>query len=163
MKYFESKAIIKAFVEVGFIGSFPYAQGTICSFIAALLGCYINFKLGSEVTFSLAIISGVIGLIASKMYIKDKVNKDPSNIVIDELSGQLIVTSIAGTSVIFNIIAFLLFRFFDILKPGIIEKADNLNGALGIMIDDWLAAIFASIIIILLSQFFSINYNWFWL
>ena len=97
------------------------------------------------------------------MYIKDKVNKDPSNIVIDELSGQLIVTSIAGTSVIFNIIAFLLFRFFDILKPGIIEKADNLNGALGIMIDDWLAAIFASIIIILLSQFFSINYNWFWL
>ena len=50
MKYFRRKIIVKALVEVGFIGSFPYAQGTICSLIAALFGFYINIKLGSEIT-----------------------------------------------------------------------------------------------------------------
>ena len=81
--------------------------------------------------------------------------------MIDEFSGQMIATSVAGLSLVFNITAFILFRFFDILKPGIIGKAENIDGALGIMMDDWLAAIFAVVILLFFYMLGYIDYNWF--
>ena len=72
---------------------------------------------------------------------------------IDEFSGQLIATSVAGISPFLNILAFLLFRFFDILKPGIIGKSEKLKGATGIMMDDWLSGLFSAAIIFVLFIF----------
>ena len=72
----------------------------------------------------------------------------------------MIASSAAGISPIFNIIAFILFRFFDILKPGIIGKAENIDGALGIMLDDWLAGIFSAVILLLFYILGYIDYNW---
>ena len=88
-------------------------------------------------------------------------NKDPKEVVIDEFSGQLIASSAAGISPLFNIVAFVLFRIFDIFKPGIISKAEKLDGAIGIMLDDWLAGIFSAAILFLFFFLGFIKYNWF--
>ena len=88
-----------------------------------------------------------------KIYLETCNKKDPSEVVIDEFSGQLIATSIAGSSPFLNILALLLFRFFDILKPGIIGKAEKLKGATGVMMDDWLSGILSAVILFVLYLF----------
>ena len=132
------------------IGYFPFASGTIASLFAAFLGYFINLFFGGLLTLILAIFLGIIGWWATKIYILKNNNKDPSEVVVDEFSGQLIATSIAGASPFLNILAFLLFRFFDILKPGIIGKSEKLKGATGIMMDDWLSGLFSAAIIFVL-------------
>jgi|TARA_B110000438_G_C15352281_1_gene452648 phosphatidylglycerophosphatase A len=87
-------------------------------------------------------------------------SKDPQEIVIDEFVGQmlpLIVIPIYETlypspKLHYCIIAFVIFRFFDILKPFPISYIDNnTQGALGIMMDDIAAGFFT---IIILTIFF---------
>ena len=91
------------------------------------------------------------------IYIKNSFNKDPSEVIIDEILAQFIVLFICVNILNnlffadywFNILLyFILFRFFDIKKPFFIKKIEKrLNGGLGIMIDDIVAAIY----VILLS------------
>jgi len=144
--------IAKLVSNVWPLGLFPFAQGTLCSFFAAIIGFLINNFFGSEITLLLAILSGIAGWFSTNVYIKKSNNKDPSEVVIDEFSGQLIASSAAGTSLLFNILGFILFRILDILKPGIIKKVENLKGATGVMMDDWVAGIFTFILIILIRN-----------
>ena len=154
------KKIINLTVKVWPIGNSPIAPGTVCSILASLIGYLININFGSDFTLLVALISGFIGYYFTNIYINIVNKKDPSEVVIDEFSGQMIATSAAGISPVFNIIALILFRFFDILKPGIIRKAENIDGALGIMMDDWLAGIFSAVILLIFYILGYIDYNW---
>ena len=151
--------IIVMIVKVWPTGNSPIAPGTVCSLFAAFIGYIININLGSDVTCLLGIISGLMGLYLTHKYLKTTFDKDPKEVVIDEFSGQLIASSAAGLSPFFNISAFLVFRFFDILKPGIISKAEKIEGSLGIMLDDWLAGIFSAILLFIIYFFGFINYK----
>ncbi len=153
--------IIDLVVKVWPAGNSPIAPGTVSSLMAAIIGFLINIHFGSDITFLIGVLTGFVGLNFSNFYIKNKSSKDPKEVVIDEFSGQMIATSAAGLSPLFNVFAFILFRVFDILKPGIISKAEKLDGAIGIMMDDWLAGIFAAIILFLLFLCGFINYNWY--
>ncbi len=44
------------------------------------------------------------------------------------------------------LIAFVLFRLFDIYKPLYIKKLENISGGFGVMADDWLAGVYANLI-----------------
>tara|TARA_E500000178_G_scaffold111187_1_gene110980 strand:+ start:574 stop:1053 length:480 start_codon:yes stop_codon:yes gene_type:complete len=154
------KIIINFVVKVWPAGISPVAPGTICSILASSVGYLININFGSDATLFIGIISGLIGYYFTKIYINSVNKKDPSEVVIDEFSGQMIASSAAGISPLFNIIAFIFFRFFDILKPGIIGKAENIDGALGIMMDDWLAGIFSAAILLSFYILGYIDYNW---
>lgn len=73
---------------------------------------------------------------------------DSGAIVIDEVAGVWIALIPAGLSIPYVVAAFLLFRFFDILKPWPVSWADKkLPGALGVMADDIIAGIFAALMI----------------
>lgn len=108
-----------------------------------------------------------IGTYFSSIYLKYAVGDDPKEVVIDEVVGQMLVIILCFTSVIFIqhsklqnllgdkiinfiflfLLPFSLFRFFDILKPWPINWLDkNIKGGIGIMLDDVLAAIFASVV-----------------
>lgn len=93
---------------------------------------------------------------------RDSEDHDPSEIVIDELVGQWIAVlplSYSAWTMDLDITrlwpgwlaAFLLFRLFDIWKPGPIGWADRRGDALGVMLDDVIAGIFAAIGVILLA------------
>ncbi len=153
--------IAKFFSTVGPLGLFPFAQGTISSIFAASMGYYLNVHFGSDVTFCFAVLTGVLGWLSSKKYLQKTKNKDPSEVVIDEFSGQLIASSAAGISPFLNFLAFVLFRLFDILKPGIIKKVEKLKGATGIMMDDWIAGLFSAAFLILFSILGLTKHNWF--
>jgi phosphatidylglycerophosphatase A len=108
-----------------------------------------------------------IGIYFSNKYIEANKTEDPKEIVIDELVGQMLTIILCIFSGIFiydtnlphkinsTILAFLvsfimpfvLFRIFDIFKPWPINYIDtNIKGGLGVMLDDVVAAIFASVI-----------------
>lgn len=72
-------------------------------------------------------------------------HSDPSAIVIDEFIGfAALACSLPVSPVIFGA-GFLLFRFFDIIKPLGIQKVELLPGTMGIMLDDLVAAFYAGL------------------
>ncbi len=96
-----------------------------------------------------AIILFPIGLWASKQFEKMVNEKDSGMIVVDEVVGVWIALIPAMLSPLSIALAFILFRFFDILKPWPIAYFDkHFKGAFGVMIDDVIAGVFAAIILI---------------
>ena len=76
--------------------------------------------------------------------------KDPGKVVVDEVAGQLIslfpLTLFAQWSSLAVIISFILFRFFDIVKPYPARRFEALKGGLGIMCDDLVAGVNGAVI-----------------
>lgn len=71
---------------------------------------------------------------------------DPSQVVCDEITGYLIAVLFIPFTLFNAILAFILFRFFDILKPYPIRQIDRgVHGGLGIVLDDVLAGVFANV------------------
>lgn len=95
------------------------------------------------------------GVWASKRTCEISNLEDPSQVVVDEISGQFIALAplAFGWSVGLIILAFLLFRLFDIFKPYPIRKLEHLPNGFGVMLDDVLAGIFAALIVWLVSAF----------
>ena len=78
---------------------------------------------------------------------QDKQLNDPGIIVIDEMAGMLVAFIAIPKELIFIIAAFILFRFFDIVKPFPINIVENLSSGWGIVLDDFVAGIFANIVL----------------
>jgi phosphatidylglycerophosphatase A len=84
--------------------------------------------------------------------------KDPGKVVVDEVAGQLIallplsLTTVGRWPILVGI-AFLLFRFFDIVKPYPARKLESLHGGLGIMADDLVAGAYAAILVAVIVWF----------
>lgn len=90
-----------------------------------------------------------IGYWAAGKFEEQSGEHDNGAIVIDEVAGMWIALLPTALSIPYVIAAFLLFRFFDILKPWPISWADKkLPGAFGVMADDVIAGIFTALILI---------------
>ncbi|HZX09381.1 MAG TPA: phosphatidylglycerophosphatase A, partial [Acidobacteriota bacterium] len=88
-----------------------------------------------------------LGVITSSIYVSGTGIDDPSEVVLDEVLGQLAALFMLEPSWILILSAFFVFRFFDILKPFYIKKAENFSKGWGIMLDDVIAGIYTSILL----------------
>ena len=80
--------------------------------------------------------------------------KDDQRIVIDEMMGFLITMLWVPKTILFVIVGFFLFRFFDILKPFPIRRLEKrLKGGFGVVLDDVMAGVYANIILQLMYSF----------
>lgn len=142
------------------VGLIPFAPGTFGS-LAALPVWYLLTSLGGWPLVVLGvIIVYVSGVWATGVETLGSSNHDPSEIVIDEVAGQWLallplslglgVSGIAGA-----VLAFALFRFFDITKPGPVGWADRLNTPTGVMLDDVIAGLVSAIVLILIGLVWS--------
>ncbi len=77
---------------------------------------------------------------------------DPGWVVVDEAAGQSLALA-AATGWVGVILAFVLFRLFDITKPGPVGWADRQKGPFGVMADDVIAGAMAAVVILLLAPF----------
>jgi phosphatidylglycerophosphatase A len=82
--------------------------------------------------------------------------KDPRQIVIDEYATLLLPLYFTPKRIVPLIITFLLFRFFDIVKPPPLRKLETIPGGWGIMLDDLGAAVYTTIVILIIAHFFTI-------
>ncbi len=144
--------IVLHFSRLGPAGLSPKAPGTAGAFLATMLApfVYLPLSLPWRIVFLLVLfILG--GLAASRAEILLN-RQDPGCVVIDELVGQWVTMLCLGSfsaesswrDVIFLLVPFLFFRFFDILKPWPVHASETwLPSGWGIMIDDVLAGIWA--------------------
>ena len=145
--------LVKNFVTLGPIGLIPVGSGTLASLLTAIIACFISIFFSWKYILILIITTFFLGYYFTILYLNKVKLKDPPEIVIDEVVGQLIASIFAGPSIGLNIIAFFLFRFFDILKPYPINKFEEIEGGLGVMLDDVMAGFFSMILIIIISYF----------
>ena len=146
-------------VASGFgIGFIPFMPGTAASFAALPLAWFLlkvgqtnGLIVGTLIIFT---VSYFVVKIALK-YSKD--NHDPSFIVVDEVTGQLFTFILPALfwkgewRIEAYIAGFILFRFFDILKPfhvGWVQK--NVKGSLGVILDDIIAALYATVLLFII-------------
>jgi len=73
--------------------------------------------------------------------------KDPRVIVIDEIAGFMVANFAAPLGIVVVILAFVLFRFFDIVKPFPISKLERLPGGAGIVLDDVMAGLYTFLVL----------------
>ena len=147
---------------VGGVGYLRPAPGTWGS-LAALPLAWVLHTLGG---FPLLVIGTLTaffgGLWATRVMTAGQDDHDPSEIVIDEVAGQFIaIWAISYPSWAHGIditalwpgwiAGFLLFRLFDITKPGPIGWADRRGDPMGVMLDDVIAGIFAAVGVVILA------------
>jgi phosphatidylglycerophosphatase A len=102
---------------------------------------------------AMIVIVSFVGVWAADRTAKYLHTKDPQIVVIDEVAGQLIAFMALATPRTFAVnwkyllLGFILFRVFDIWKPFPARQAESLPGGLGIMADDWIAGIYAALIL----------------
>ena len=137
----------KAMATCFYLGRLPFAPGSWGSLGALVLWFFlpVDFLIHSIVILILFI----IGVYTSKIVAEELKDHDPSEIVIDEVSGMWISLFKLPQNFILFLIGFILFRIFDIIKPFVIDKVQYYPGGIGIMADDILAGIFSRIIILI--------------
>ena len=136
------------------VGKFRYAPGSIGSLTALPLAWWLSNSFGSQTLLSVSVILFIIGVWASENYANNIGQPDPGSVVIDEVAGQLFTLCFVTVDLWTLVAGFILFRFFDIIKPWPIYWVDRrIKGGFGIMLDDIIAATFAIPILYLLEIF----------
>jgi len=138
-----SSKIIATFFGVGY---FPIAPGTLTSLIVVLLYKFYLYKLSWPLYLLLLFFLFIIGTFTSTQYSSELNKRDPRKIVIDEAFGQLLVLFRMSEAWFPVLSCFLLFRIFDIIKPYPIRKVETLPEGWGIMMDDFVAAVYAGLL-----------------
>ena len=149
----------KFFVTIFGIGFSKFAPGTIGSFVGVLF-FYFFYNLFSKnyiLFFLFIFLIFILSWYFTYVYILKNRIHDPSEIIIDEFLGQLIsltpilfINNFKLEKIFFlelMVLSFLLFRFFDILKPWPIYIVDRSRTSLSILLDDVIAGLFSSTII----------------
>ena len=143
------KTINTLFVTMFGLGKIPKVPGTFGS-LATIIVLYFFFhilNISSDFILIGLIIIFIYSFLAVAAHIKDKENKDPKEVVIDEFIGQSIPIYLYEIShgtekspneaIIFYGICFVLFRFFDIVKPFPVNFFDkNFKNSFGVIMDD---------------------------
>jgi phosphatidylglycerophosphatase A len=125
-------------------GYFPVAPATAASAIVCFV-IWFFFKHPLTYVVSILVIFTIGIGVSSKL--EHFWGKDDRRIVIDEVAGVIIALFLVPQKMIFFALGFLLFRFFDILKPYPINVAQNLPKGWGVVIDDVIAGIYSNILL----------------
>jgi phosphatidylglycerophosphatase A len=127
-------------------GDLPKAPGTWGS-LAALPCAVLLVMLGGQWLLALAVLLAfVVGVWASGKYAEAIGLGDPGSVVIDEFAGQWLAILPLALDWRYYIVAFILFRLFDITKPWPCRAAERFPGGVGIMLDDIVAGLYAGIL-----------------
>jgi len=143
------KTLNSLFVTMFGLGKIKYMPGTFGSLATTLILYYLFHILDVSTNF---ILIGLIIIFAYSFYavsshIENSKNKDPGEIVIDEFLGQSIpiylyeishgVTKNDSEAIIYYLLFFILFRYFDIMKPFPVSFFDkNFKNSFGVIMDD---------------------------
>jgi len=122
------------------------APGTVASAVAALAYWLVDPLQQVAVLALAAVAAFVVGGVATGAVLRGGGPKDPSHVVCDEVAGQWIalLTLAHGGRWEFILLAFLLFRLFDVWKPQPVAFFDRRPGAWYVMMDDVAAAVYAN-------------------
>ncbi len=143
--------LILGYCHVGIAGLSKWAPGTCGTFLALLVAPWLFQPLDLKYRLLVLLAISVTGALASTRAEILLGKKDPGEVVIDELVGAWIaILPFHGGSIPLLLAAFVLFRFFDILKPWPIHASESwLPDGWGVMLDDVVGGIMTMIVLLL--------------
>ena len=152
--------MVKLYVTFFGLGFIPFASGTIGSLVGVATWLVLREIIPPWTMIFVILLLFLFSWVLTEIYVQQKNRKhDPSEVIVDEIIGQWVSlipliyldhiqypqTNNHMYFLIF--ISFILFRFFDILKPWPISIVDQQSNSLSILFDDILAGIISSICI----------------
>jgi phosphatidylglycerophosphatase A len=163
------------FATAGGLGYMPKAPGTFGALVGVLMYGLTQIYFPLDVVDSLAahrvslairelwavgislllaVLVGLLGVWASSRVATYCQKRDPQFVVIDEVSGQHLTYFLALCPLNWKYLlaGFILFRAFDIWKPFPARQAESLPCGWGIMADDWIAGVYAALVVLVLRQ-----------
>jgi len=137
-------AMAMAVATVGGLGYAPIAPGTFGSAAGLLLWWIVppTWTVVQLVLIVLTMLAGAWAATAAEAYLH---TTDPGPVVIDEVMGMIVTLFLVPVSWRGALLGFLLFRLFDIVKPFPARRLERLPGGVGIMADDFAAAVYANV------------------
>ena len=135
-----------------YTGYIPFASGTFGTLAALFIYLIPGFE-NPYVIIPAIIIFFIYGVYVGNKF-ENVYGKDPSECTIDEVVGTWISYLLLPKTIGIIIITFFLWRALDIFKPYPARKLEDLNGGLGIMIDDVVSGFYTLIIMHLVVYFF---------
>ena len=154
--------LISTFFGYGYISKIP---GTVTSFVTTVF-IYIAYEYLGYADLKFSVIFFTLLFFYSFYAVKDSEsefkNKDPRQIVIDEVLGQAMplilllylnqTNQLSLQIEIYYVLSFLFFRFFDIIKPFPVSYFDkNFKNYFGIIMDDIMAGLYSMLLIYIIS------------
>jgi len=156
---------IAVFIATGLgAGFIPFGPGTWGSIVGLLIAYGLIAVFGADalllqnILIAAGLVSAALGVWAGHRAEKIFDRKDASQIVIDEVCGQIISFVFIAPYLVrlgpqwrwWMVAGFALFRAFDIFKPYPINRLQDLSGGFGVVMDDVLAGIYAAVLLSLL-------------
>ena len=139
-------AVIKFLATGCYLGLIPKAPGTFGTLLGILLS-YLFLSLGEYGYYIATLLFIFLSIVIAELYDRTLKEHDHQTIVIDEVAGYLVAFIGLPFQIFWIVLAFLLFRFFDVLKPFPINRLDRIRGGLGIVLDDLGAGFITNIIL----------------
>lgn len=127
-------------------GYIPVAPGTAGTIVAVPL--YLALSRLPALSYGITVVAFLFmscwfSRAAEIVFLK----RDSGRIVIDEISGFLVTMGFLPPVPLYVLSGFVLFRFFDIVKPFPIKRLENLKGGYGVVADDVMAGIYSNLVI----------------
>ena len=137
---------VEKLIGSGFYSGFiPFAPGTFGSLVALLFYLIPGFENPTVLLFVISLFTVLGVLIGNKFELV--YGKDPKQCTIDEMVGLWISLIFIPKKIWFIAFAFVIWRVLDIIKPFPANISEKLNGGIGIMLDDIIAAFYTLVII----------------
>ncbi len=139
---------VGSFLGIGLMGK---GGGTVASAATVALwwlaAQYLSPTSLLYATAAGALITTLLGIYVADVIARELGKKDPSEVVIDEVAGQLIALIAVPVDWKYALASLILFRAFDIVKPPPVRNLEALPGGVGIMLDDVAAGFYALAIV----------------
>ena len=143
------------------LGKIKFMPGTFGSLATTIFLFYLFhiLKISSDIILIGWLVIFVYSFYAVSTYTRDGKNKDPGEIIIDEFLGQSIpiylyevfhgMTKESGETVAYYALFFILFRYFDIMKPFPVSFFDkNFKNSFGVIMDDICAGLYVVLTVV---------------
>jgi len=148
------KWLRRTFGSLFFLGYIPGAPGSVGSAVVVAALWYLRSRIPGFFgpAQPLAFWLTALALIAISIFLSNDAEGcfgrcDPKQIIVDECAGQFITFFMLPLTFRTLILGFVMFRFFDIVKPFPVHRLEELEGGVGVTMDDVAAGVLSNVAI----------------
>jgi len=143
------RAVTVFLASAGYVGKIPLMPATAASAIL----CGLILWLGDQSSVAIVCVgSAMLGLLLARPAVDAFGRTDPREFVLDELAGMSLALLFLPITLPIVVIAFVVFRFFDVVKPLGIRALDRMDHPTGIVWDDLLAGLYTNLVLQVVSR-----------
>jgi phosphatidylglycerophosphatase A len=143
------------FFGAGFGKPGPGTWGSVAATLLWFLvvrGAHLSALQIAVVSIAGALLALAVGIPAGTIVARESEREDPGHVVLDEVCGVWIVLAACPPNWPHALLALLLFRVFDIIKPWPARQLEQLHGGTGIMLDDVAAGVYALLVFLVIHH-----------